>query len=86
MGEPYEDYVGYLTPNEVWQLAVCLRGAQPPATDRAEADYAHFRQQQSERTKEFRVIDEVLPIHADALLNVVRMASQYGFGLICSVS
>ncbi len=83
IGEPYEAYIGYLTPDEVWQLALCLRAAQPPEQTVAEEDYARFRLQHSGQA--FRMIDEVLPAHADALLKVVRMAAQYGLGLICSL-
>jgi hypothetical protein len=84
-GEPYEAYIGYLTPEEVWQLATCLRSARPPDPAKAEADYVDFRRQQAEQTKMFRMLDEVLPTHAEAFLQVVRMASQYGLGLICSM-
>ena len=84
-GEPYESYIGYLTPNEVRHLADCLQDQQPPDRAIAEADYASFRQEQSQPVKEFRMIDEVLPAHADSLIDAVRIAVQHGLGLICSV-
>lgn len=84
-GEPYEAYIGYLTPNEVLHLADCLQDQQPPDRARAEADYANFRQQQSQPIKVFRMIDEVLPAHANSLMDAVRTAVDHGWGLICSV-
>jgi hypothetical protein len=84
-GEPYEAYIGYLTPDEVRHLADCLQDQQPPDRATAEADYASFRQEQSQPVKAFRMIDEVLPAHADSLIDAVRLAVQHGLGLICSV-
>ena len=75
---------GYLTPDEVRHLAGCLQDQQPPDRAIAEADYASFRQEQSQPVKEFRMIDEVLPAHADSLMDAVRIAVQHGLGLICS--
>jgi hypothetical protein len=83
--EPYEAYIGYLTSDEVLRLADCLQDEQPPDHATAEADYARFRQEQSQQMKEFRMIDEVLPAHADSLMEVVHMAAQYGSGLLCAV-
>ncbi len=83
-GEPYEAYVGYLTPDEVCHLAGCLQDEQPPDHAAAQADYARFRQEQSRQMEEFRMIDEVLPAHADSLMEAVRIAAQHGSGLICS--
>jgi hypothetical protein len=84
-GEPYEDYIGYLTPGEVWQLANSLRHEHVARqTVEAEADYLRFRQSRRSRSpEEFRMIDEVLPSHADAFLDVIRMAAQYELGLLC---
>ncbi|HEY4032878.1 MAG TPA: hypothetical protein VGL94_02815 [Ktedonobacteraceae bacterium] len=84
-GEPYEAYVGYLIPDEVRHLADCLRDEQPPDRVTAKADYASFRQEQSQPVKEFRMIDEVLPDHADSLMEAVHLAAQRGLGLICSI-
>lgn len=84
-GEPYEAYIGYLTPDEVRHLADCLRDQQPPDRATAEADYISFRQEQSQPVKEFRMIDEVLPVHAGSLMDAVHIAVQDGLGLICSV-
>jgi hypothetical protein len=84
-GEPYEAYIGYLTSDEVRHLADCLRDEQSPDHATAEADYARFRQEQSQQMKEFRMIDEVLPAHADSLMEVVHMAAQHGSGLLCAV-
>jgi hypothetical protein len=84
-GEPYEAYVGYLIPDEVCHLANCLHDEQPPDRVTAKADYASFRQEQSQPVKEFRMIDEVLPVHADSLMEAVHMAIQRGLGLICSI-
>ena len=85
VGELNETYIGYLTPDELQQLAACLRGVQPPTHSEAEADYARFRQQQQVQGREMRLLDEVLPHHADAFLTAVRLAAQCGLGLICSV-
>ncbi len=84
-GEPYEAYIGYLNPDEVWQLAACLRSIDPPSPAEAEADYTRFRQGQIEPTKEFRMLDEVQPAHATAFLTAVRIATQCGLGLLCSM-
>jgi len=83
-GEPYEAYVGYLIPDEVRHLADCLHNEQPPDSVTAKADYASFRQEQSQPVKGFRMIDEVLPAHADSLMEAAHMAVQRGLGLICS--
>jgi hypothetical protein len=85
VGEPYESYIGYLTPDEVWHLAACLRDAQAPDQAQAEEDYTRFRLQKSGRNKAWRMVDEVQPTYADALLKSVRLAAQYGLGLICNL-
>jgi hypothetical protein len=85
VGEPYEAYIGYLTPDEIRHLADCLRDQQPPNRATAEADYTSFRQEQSQPVKEFRMIDEVLPAYADSLMDAVHVTAQHGLGLICSV-
>ena len=84
-GEMYQSYIGYLTPDEVWQLATCLKYETPPHPVEAEIDYKRFRRQQEEPFHEFRMIDEVMPMYADVFMRVVRMATQYGLGLICSM-
>jgi hypothetical protein len=84
-GEPYEAYIGYLTPDEVRHLADCLQDQQPPDRAIAEADYASFRQEQSQPVTAFRMIDEVLPAYADSLMDAVHITLQHGWGLICSV-
>src|SRR6266487_552335 len=84
-GEPFEACIGYLTPDEVWQLALCLAEAQPPDPDKAKADYQDFRDQLSEEWDEFRLIDEVLPAYAGTFLQAVHNAAHQGLGLICSV-
>ncbi|GCF07638.1 hypothetical protein [Dictyobacter arantiisoli] len=83
-GELYEDTIGYLTPDEVVQFAQCLRHAQAPDPLLAQLDYTKFRHQQNSR-QEFRMLDEVLPAHATALLTVTRMAAQYHLGLLCRI-
>jgi hypothetical protein len=84
-GEPFEAIIGYLTPDEVWQLALCLAEAQPPDPGKARADYQNFRDQLSDDWDEFRLIDEVLPAHAATFLLAVHNAAHQGLGLICSV-
>ncbi len=84
-GEPYEDTVGYLTPIEVLHLAECLRDADAPETPQAEQDYAHFRMVHDGYTTNFRLLDEILPAHAGPFLELVRLAAQYGVGLICRI-
>ncbi|WP_151757053.1 hypothetical protein [Dictyobacter vulcani] len=83
-GEPYEDYIGYLTPDETRQLASCLEHAQPPDPARARQDYALFRLQQRS-VQNARTIDEVLPEHAASFLQIVQQATQYDLGLLCSI-
>jgi hypothetical protein len=84
-GELYQSYIGYLTPDEVQQLAACLRYETAPDPVEAATDYKRFLRQQEEPRHEFRMIDEVMPIYADVFIRVVRMATQYGLGLICSM-
>ncbi len=43
--EPYGVFIGYLTPDEVWRLGICLRDVQDPDQAEAEADYLRFRYQ-----------------------------------------
>ncbi len=84
-GQPYETFIGYLTPEEVWQLAHSVHDLQPPSPIEAEEDHLLHRLQQSRQTGEFRLIDEVLPAHAGIFLTVVNAAAQHGTGLICNV-
>lgn len=77
-------YIGYLTPDEVWQLALCLRATTPPTAEAVEQDLQYFRRQQREKTI-FRLLDEVLPEYSKEFLDVVRIAALQGLGLICSV-
>ena len=81
--EPYENYIGYLTPDEVLQLAQCLQCAQVPQPQHAEQDYQQFRQQQEERAA-FHMLDEVSPTHADVLITAVHLAAQSRLGLIAN--
>jgi hypothetical protein len=83
--EPFEAYVGYLTPDEVWQLALSLRNVQPPSQEEAEEDYKLFRLKLATESEEFNMIDEVLPAHAGPFMRMVRIAASQGLGLICSV-
>jgi hypothetical protein len=83
--EPFEDTIGYLTPEEVKQLAYCLRHTQPPDEIHAKDDYALFRLHQQEEGQPSRMLDEVLPEHADTFIKVVRMAAQYKLGLLCNI-
>ncbi|HTI13357.1 MAG TPA: hypothetical protein VL461_02155 [Dictyobacter sp.] len=85
IGEPYESYIGYLTPNEVWQLATSLQYATAPDAALAENDYILFRIQKKQTAQQFRMIDEVLPSHAARFLQIVHTASQYKSGLLCSM-
>ncbi|GCE13315.1 hypothetical protein [Tengunoibacter tsumagoiensis] len=82
--EPYENIIGYLTPEELWQLSDSLKLAIPPTAAQAEEDYALFRLQQH-IPAEFRLLDEVLPTHAETFLMALRLAAQYGLGLLCTV-
>ncbi len=83
--EPFEDIIGYLTPEEVKQLAYCLRHAQPPDEIRAKDDYALYRLQQQNERQPPRMLDEVLPDHAATFIKVIRMAAQYKLGLLCNI-
>ncbi len=82
--DPFGAYIGYLTPDEVCQLASCLRDIQPPDQTMAEEDFQRFCSEQREKSAPFRLIDEVLPANAHALLQVVRRAALQKLGLICS--
>jgi hypothetical protein len=83
-GTPFSSYAGYLTPDEVQQLALCLHNVEPPNQAMAVVDYQQFRQQAGTSTT-FRMIDEVLPLYADTFVTVTRLAAQQGVGLICSI-
>lgn len=78
-------YIGYLTPDEVWQLALCLRKVQSPRTEQVAADFQQFQKRLREKTAEFRMLDEVLPEYSEEFISLVRMAALQGLGLICSV-
>ena len=84
-GEPFGAFAGYLTPDEVWQLAICLDGVIPPDQGEAEEDYLNYRYQQVGLPAAFRLVDEVIPTHAAALLHAVEKAASQGMGLITSI-
>lgn len=84
-GEPFGAFAGYLTPDEVWQLAACLEGIIPPDQEVAEEDYLNYRYQHYGIPPAFRLIDEVLPVHAADLLFAIHKASAQGLGLISSI-
>lgn len=84
-GYPFGSYIGYLTPDEVWQIALCLRGVQPPDQVEAEADYIRFQALQTKEHETFHLIDEVLPMYAAPFLKATQIAARQGLGLICSV-
>ncbi len=84
-GEPFGSFGGYLTPDEVWQLANSLEGAIPPDQETAEEDFLSFRYQSYGIPPAFRMIDEVLPRYAADLLYAVQQAAGQGHGLISSV-
>jgi hypothetical protein len=83
--ESYGVFIGYLTPDEVWQLGTCLRGIQDPAQAQAEADYLRFRYQHPGLPESARLVDEILPFYAADFHKAVDMAAAQGLGLICSV-
>jgi len=83
--EPFCAFIGYLTPDEVWQLAACLHDVKPPSQADAEEDYLNFRLQYAGTADPTRLVDEVLPTHAAEFLQAVRSAAFHGLGLICSV-
>jgi hypothetical protein len=86
VGEPY-NYVGYLTPGEVQQLASCLRNVSPPTRGAVARDQLRFRQQQNipVTSEYFRMVDEVLPAWADEFLQAVHAACTENLGLICAI-
>jgi len=82
-GEPYEDYIGYLTPGEVQQLALCLQNVDAPKTLYSAQGNPHAFMTTNENSPDSCLIDEIIPAHADAFLRVVRAAAQYNLGLTC---
>jgi hypothetical protein len=84
-GDPFGSYVGYLIPDEVQHLHSCLRHTQPPNADEAKLDYAYFRQQRDKSTTSTRLIDEILPAHAQEFFNAVHNAATERLGLICTI-
>ncbi len=83
--EPYGVFIGYLTPDEVWRLGICLRDAQNPDQNEAEADYLRFRYQHPGVPESYRLIDEILPSCAAEFHQAIDMAAAQGLGLICSM-
>jgi hypothetical protein len=84
-GEPFGAFCGYLSREEVWQMASSLHKVNAPQPLKAEEDYRRFSQEQAEDEAFFRLIDEVLPANAHDLLRAVRRAALQGAGLICSM-
>lgn len=84
-GEPFEGYIGYLTPDEIWQMALLLGDVEPPDPIKAQADARNFHDQLSIEWDEFRLIDEILPEHAIEFLQAIHNAAHQGLGLICSI-
>ncbi len=84
-GEPFEGYIGYLTPDEIWQMALLLGDVEPPDITRAREDARNFHNQLSVEWDEFRLIDEILPQHATEFLQAIHNAAHQGLGLICSI-
>lgn len=83
--EPYGVFIGYLTPDEVWRLGMCLRDAQDPDQNEAEADYLRFRYQHPGVPESYRLIDEILPSCAAEFHQAIDTAAAQGLGLICSM-
>lgn len=82
--DPYGAYCGYLTPGETWQLASSLLHARPCSQSQAERDYQQFCTEHfADARPSARLIDEVLPERARALLYAARHAAAQGVGLIC---
>jgi hypothetical protein len=77
-GEPFGGYVGYLTPDEVWQLDRCLRHVKPPSQLEAQEDQLRFREQHMPA----RLVDEVLPTSAGMFLDFLQGAALQELGLI----
>lgn len=84
-GEPYEAFIGYLTPQEVRQLALSAHDLQPPHPVKAREDHLDYRRQRNDPAGAFRLIDEVSPTHAEPFLIAVNFAAQQGAGLICGI-
>lgn len=83
-GEPFENYSGYLTPSEVHQLAAVLASLPAPDPSFIEADHTYFRQHQDKHTEAIGLVDELLPMHADAFLQLVQSCANYQLGLLCT--
>ncbi|GHO67142.1 hypothetical protein KSC_060340 [Ktedonobacter sp. SOSP1-52] len=86
-GDPYGNYIGYLTPTETALLASSLQDISIPDPHEAETDYHTFLQERqlsaSKRTS--RLIDEVQPSYAGVFVDAIRIAAQQQLGLICSI-
>ncbi|GAC1694918.1 MAG: hypothetical protein PVS3B1_33650 [Ktedonobacteraceae bacterium] len=84
-GEPYEDYIGYLTPDEVLRLTRCLDSIDAPVIPPAETNFAPLYTIQDDKVTSSRLVDEVPPAHADDFLRVIRLAAQCRRGLLCRI-
>lgn len=82
--EPFETFIGYLTPNEVWHLALCLRNVRAPDPDSAIEDYRRFQVEQASNTEYFSLLDEIPSEYTREFIRAVRAAASQGLGLICS--
>ena len=84
-GEPFGEYCGYLTPDEVGQMAMILSDVKPPRQSEVEKAHKSFYEQQTSGNEPWRLIDEVLPANTYEFLTAVRRAAYQELGLICSV-
>ncbi|GCE46967.1 hypothetical protein EI42_00492 [Thermosporothrix hazakensis] len=84
-GDAYGNISGYLTPEEVTHLADCLQSIPVPKKTEAEADFLQFREARR-KGKTQRLIDELLPLHADRLVQAVQRAALQEHGLLCTHS
>ncbi|HEY7414950.1 MAG TPA: hypothetical protein VH593_07145 [Ktedonobacteraceae bacterium] len=86
--EPFESFIGYLTPHEVWHLAQCLHNVQFPAPHLTEQDYSFALNavRQAGAAENFNLPDEIPSEYTRAFTRAVHAATARGLGLICNTA
>jgi hypothetical protein len=82
--EPFETFIGYLTPLEVKRLARCLHEVQLSDLQLRIEHRTSFEIKQADATEHLSLPDEVPSVYAHDFTRAVRAAAAQGMGLICN--
>lgn len=83
--EPFETFIGYLTPLEVEYLARCLHNVQLSDLQLIE-HCSSFETEQADAPEHLNLPDEVPPVYARDFTRAVRAAASQGLGLLCNAA